>query len=231
MNVIRNWMENNTEPAYHGAKAGAELVHVQFNLQDNQLMAINTARGNLPGLTARVRVTDLAGRTLLQQERPLITPANSATSAGEVALESLLAGGGMVLVALELTDSAGSVLSRNFYWRGREPAAYLGLNALAPAKLGLQARVSMPDAVRDGGNHRITLNLANEGTGPALAIKFTVLDKAGARVLPAYFEDNYVSLLPGERRTLTVRVPASAEPAAIGIRGWNTAGRKVAIRP
>ena len=35
----------------------------------------------------------------------------------------------------------------------------------------------------------------------------TVLDKAGARVLPAYHEDNYVSLMPGERRTLTVRVP------------------------
>ena len=46
-------------------------------------------------------------------------------------------------------------------------------------------------------------------------------------MLPAYFEDNYVSLMPGETRTLTVRVPTSAKPASVAIRGWNTAEQTV----
>jgi hypothetical protein len=55
------------------------------------------------------------------------------------------------------------------------------------------------------------------------------MDKAGARVLPANYGDNYISLLPGEKRTLTVRVPALSQPAAIGLRGWNVAERKVPL--
>lgn len=33
---------------------------------------------------------------------------------------------------------------------------------------------------------------------------------AAARVLPAYASDNFVSLLPGERRRITLEIPASA---------------------
>jgi uncharacterized membrane protein len=131
----------------------------------------------------------------------------------------------MVLVSLELTDGKGAVLSRNFYWRGRDTAAYRELNALTPAKLDLKARLAAPE----GDDRQMRIEIANTGTSPALAVKLTVLDKAGARVLPAYFEDNYVSLMPGERRSLTVRVPASAKPAAIVVRGWNTADTRIAI--
>ena len=32
----------------------------------------------------------------------------------------------------------------------------------------------------------------------------------GTRILPAYYSDNYVSLLPGEERTITVRAPIAS---------------------
>jgi hypothetical protein len=215
-----------THAAYYGARAGAEPVHVQLNLPDNRLMVINTTRGDLPGLTATVHVTDLAGKVLLDMRQPLTAKANTATPVSDVALAPLIAGGQMALVLLELVDDKGAVLSRNFYWRGRDPAAYRALNALAPAKLDLQAR----ESAAEGTDRKVTVVLANTGASPALAIKLTVLDNAGSRVLPAFYEDNYVSLLPGESRTLTVRVPAGSQPAAIGVRGWNTADSRIAIR-
>ena len=45
-----------------------------------------------------------------------------------------------------------------------------------------------------------------------------------SRVLPAYASDNYVSLLPGERRHLEIEVPAGAIQGVLQIRieGWNT---------
>ena len=82
-----------------------------------------------------------------------------------------------------------------------------------------------------GTDRALSLTLANTGKIPALAIKLTVLDKAGARVLPAFFDDNYVSLMPDEERTLTVRVPISAKPTSIAIRGWNTPESAVKIAP
>ncbi|MBY0393626.1 MAG: hypothetical protein K2Q27_10210, partial [Novosphingobium sp.] len=54
---------------------------------------------------------------------------------------------------------------------------------------------------------------------------------AGARVLPVFYEDNYISLMPGEARTLTVRVPPSAKPASIAIRGWNVPESATALAP
>ncbi|WP_298170521.1 LamG-like jellyroll fold domain-containing protein [Novosphingobium sp.] len=216
-----------THAAYYGARAGAEPVHVQINLPDNQLMVINTTRGDLPDLTAKVRVTDLAGRTLLQKEQTLAAPANAATPAGTVDLAPLMDKGGMVLVALELIDAKGAVLSRNLYWRGRDPSAYRELGSMPAAAISMKAQSGQ----QQGADRPLMLTLANTGKTPALAIKLTVLDKSGARVLPAYFEDNYVSLMPGEARMITVRVPASAKPASIAIRGWNTPDRKVKIAP
>lgn len=216
-----------THAAYYGARAGAEPVHIQLNLPDNQLTVINTTRTDLPGLTAKVRVTDLAGRTLLQQEKPLAAPVNSATPAGTVDLAPLMANGSMVLVALELVDAKSAVLSRNVYWRGRDTAAYRELNTMPAAAISLKAQSGPPQ----GADRPLSITLSNTGKTPALAIKLTVLDKAGARVLPAYFEDNYIALMPGEHRKLTVRVLASAKPASIAIRGWNTPESAAKIAP
>jgi hypothetical protein len=46
----------------------------------------------------------------------------------------------------------------------------------------------------------------------------------GARVLPAFYSDNYLSLAPGERKTLTIEAAQSdlqGEPPLIAVDGWN----------
>jgi hypothetical protein len=66
--------------------------------------------------------------------------------------------------------------------------------------------------------------LENTGPAVALAAKLTLLRASdGERILPAYFSDNYVSLLPGEKRVVEISYPeAKASAAAIvAIRGWN----------
>ena len=61
-------------------------------------------------------------------------------------------------------------------------------------------------------------------------IKFTLEDSAtGRRILPAYYSDNYVSLLPGEERTVNVTFPAGEEKPEIGLRGWNLATQTIAV--
>jgi hypothetical protein len=53
-------------------------------------------------------------------------------------------------------------------------------------------------------------------------VKITMLDEHGARVLPVYYDDNYVALLPGESRRLEVLCPAGpARCAQVALRGWN----------
>jgi hypothetical protein len=53
-------------------------------------------------------------------------------------------------------------------------------------------------------------------------IKLTLKDAiTGARILPAYYSDNYISMLPGEERDVTVNFPAGPAKPVIGLRGWN----------
>ena len=79
-------------------------------------------------------------------------------------------------------------------------------------------------AHRDGADLRVDVLLRNLGTAPALAAKITMLDAQGERVLPVYYEDNYVSLLPGESRTISVEAAAKdlgGEQPALVLDGWN----------
>ena len=73
------------------------------------------------------------------------------------------------------------------------------------------------------GEDHVAVTFTNTGTAPALNVKLTLLDDRGARILPAYWSDNYVSLLPGETRTVDSAVPAGAVKGGVkvGLRGWN----------
>jgi hypothetical protein len=73
------------------------------------------------------------------------------------------------------------------------------------------------------------VRLKNTGTSPSVAMKLTLFHADNTRVLPAYYSDNYISLLPGEERAVVVHVPC-----AIGVgdlhftlRGWNLPERDV----
>ena len=63
--------------------------------------------------------------------------------------------------------------------------------------------------------------------------------KSGARVLPVFYDSNYISLVPGEERTITMEAEAAelnGEDALVVVDGWNTtvkpaSAKGVAIAP
>ena len=214
---IYSW-DYDTHAAYYGAKKAAEPLHVQLNLPGNELVVLNTTQADAKGLTAKVRVVGLDDRELFAREDRVDALANRATPLAAVPLDRLFANNPMVFVRLTLADRGGQQVSDNFYWRGRDEGAYRALNELAP--VALTATADAP--ADDGGDKAISVTLANDTKVPALNAKLTLVDAAGKRVLPAFYSDNYVALLPGERRTVTIRYPAAAgTPAGVTLRGWN----------
>jgi hypothetical protein len=180
----------------------------------------------LPRLTARIRVWSLANRLLAERVDRIDAPADATTSLEPLAsMAALLDRERLVLVRLELADAAGRPMSSNTYWQSRSPADQHRLDGLAAQALDFQARA---EAGADG--TIVSVRLRNGGTAAALAAKLTLLDAAGARVLPVYYDDNYVTLLPGEIRRIDVRCPPGGAPAArVALRGWNVLPREVLI--
>ncbi|MHA6718715.1 glycosyl hydrolase 2 galactose-binding domain-containing protein [Sphingomonas sp. RS6] len=220
---IYSW-DYDTQASYYGAKTAAEPLHVQLNLPDNRLVVLNTTRDDAKGLIAKTRVVSLDNLQLFARTDKVDARANRVTALDPVPLDKLYIASPMLLVELTLSDAKGAVISRNFYWRGRDTAAYRALDGLATVPLEMTA--SAPRL--DGEDRAVAVTLVNRSTVPALNAKLTLVDGEGKRILPAYYSDNYVSLLPGERRTVTVRYPASDEtaPPHLTLRGWNVASAK-----
>jgi hypothetical protein len=51
----------------------------------------------------------------------------------------------------------------------------------------------------------------------------TLNESDGKEVLPAFYSDNYISLLPNEDRTVTIDVPKAqaSRGLRVTVRGWN----------
>lgn len=222
---LYSW-DYDTSAAYYGAKEANTPLHVQLDLDDNALALVNTTRADQKGLTVRTRVAGLDGATLFERTDRADAPANRTTALPIIPLDATLAKSGMALVELTLTDGSGAELDRNFYWRGRNTAAYRALDSLATTPLTLKAAAP----VRDGDDMLIRVTLANMNETPALEAKLTLLDGKGKRVLPAFYSENYISLLPGERRAVEIRWPASnlVTGATLALRGWNVANQTLA---
>ena len=172
--------------------------------------------GEARTFNVETRVVGLDGKVLSDQTKQIPAAADARTPVGELDLDKL-ADGHTVFVALNVSDAKGVPTSNNFYWWARQEATLRELNTLPQARLTGSATV-----VASGSERKVTVKIENSGSTPALLVKLTLKDAVTSRrILPAYYSENYVSLLPGEARTIAIAFPAGASRPAIGLRGWN----------
>jgi hypothetical protein len=236
-----------TQASFYGVKKACEPVHVQLDLSNYEVAIVNTTRAALAGLTVSASVFSLDNKPLLHHEEPKDVAADSEADAFKLDIEPLLKDGvflvkqksqgeddqapaadlaplvkgGVVLVKLELRNQAGDVLSQNLYWLGTQSSSYRALNRLSATTLGFNAVWS-----RSGDNVQVHVRVTNSGKYASLADKLTLINgNDGSRVLPAYYTDNYISLLPGETREIDIEYPAAAADGVpnvkLSVRGWN----------
>jgi hypothetical protein len=216
-----------TAAAYYAVKKACEPVHAQLNLPDFTVGVANISRVAQPALKLRTRVVSLDNRLLAERVDTVSVAANSVATLVPLDLKPLLAREALVLVKLTLTDSRGATLSDNLYWQGRDAASQRRLVELRPQPIGMTAR-----ARKAGEDTQVEVVLTNQGRAASLALKITMLDEHAVRVLPVYYDDNYVSLLPGESRRIEVRCPGgSGRCARVALRGWNAEAREISVEP
>jgi len=134
----------------------------------------------------------------------------------------------VILVKLELRNAAGQLISDNLYWLAATSASYRQLTRLPAAVLAASATWT-----HSGETSRVHVTLENKGTAAALENKLTLVNATdGTRILPAYYSDNYVALLPGETREVEIEYSASASNGdpRVNLRGWNLAPTVIPIQ-
>jgi hypothetical protein len=201
-----------------------------MSLADHRLAVVNNGLTPIIGATLRARVLGLDGKVLgdWSSRRDIAANSTMLSEALDLAgpLAPTAANRGAVIVRLDLTAVDGAPLSSNLYWVARDAEGGRALSAMAAQPVSVTAALTV-----SGAETLVTATLANTGSAPALNAKLTLVDAKGARILPAYYADNYVSLLPGERRTVEIRYTGPARAGArVELRGWNVTPTKTEVR-
>jgi hypothetical protein len=235
---VITWMSHPAQPSfvwqlYHydlepnaslfAVRKAAEMVHIQLNESNGQLEVINNLPRALDGATAHLTLYNLDGSIAYQHTTPVYAPPSHATDLGEVAWPTNLSP--VHFVKLELLDPTGKLLSDNFYWRAlpQQQDDLQALNQLAP--ITLDAKATRTD---ENGKCLLTITLHNPGAHVALMAHLQLRRKqSGDRVLPVYYSDNYLSLVPNETKTLTIEAAESdlkGDSPLVVVDGWNVEG-------
>jgi len=199
--------------SYFGAKKAGEPVHIQMNLPDCNVAVINHRFTPLENITADSIIYDMSGQELRAYRTNFTAAANACSDIFTLGWPQ----DRTYFVKLELHDNHGHLLSDNFYWHSRIPGQLRELSMLQKVKLTGQFH-----AVAGVDKTDFECTLTNPSNTPALAIKLTLRDAAtGKRVLPAYYDDNYFSLLPGDSREVHIETDSAMARVQLDLDGWN----------
>ena len=196
--------------SYYGSQKACEPVHVQMNLDDHDVVVLNTTTSSLEDMKVSLTCYDLAGKKLSAKTvKDIDVPANSKLELFKAELEGLK---GNYMVRLVLSDRKGKVVTVNDYMmRGEGTEDFHAFNSVGKAKIRIRK-------VSDS-RYEIT----NISGNIALNLKFNLVNpENGEIILPAYFSDGYFHLLPGEKRIIEVHSPSAGAIMAEGYNVDNT---------
>jgi len=250
------WMLNNAWPslhwhlydyymnpagAYFGAKKANELVHIQYSYDTKGIVLVNHALDDVHDLQANIRVRNLDGSVRFEKRLQNIDLAGNHTQ--QVATLPAITGlSSAYFIELDLASSDGKPVSRNVYWLSTRADVldWAGSNwYLTPLKqyADLTALQSLPTATsevrattqREGNDDVTTVTLSVPASSKAVALLQHVSIRRGAHgnlALPIRWNDNDVTLWPGESMVLTARYASqgTAEPV-VEVSGWNVSAQ------
>jgi len=248
---VIQWMLNNGWPSmiwhlydyylrpgggYFGAKKAMQALDPVYGYDDHSVWLVSSQYADAGGLKLTARVFNLDGTQKFSKDAALDAAADSTARIFELPrIEGLSPA---YFLDLRVTDGSGKLVGSNFYWLSTKPetldwaksnwyttptasyADYTSLAQLPKVTLNVSSRSETQgeDAVT-----RVTLE--NPGKTVAFFVRLKLdKGKGGEEILPVVWQDNYVSLLPGEKREITATYRTSTlgtAKAEIEISGWN----------
>jgi hypothetical protein len=212
--------------AYFGAKVACEPVHILWDQASNIVKVANNTPVDRRDLCAETWIYDLEGRQHAHETFALNIPAVSVHDC--FSLSDLHRPDDMFFVKLRLSHG-GEGLSENFYWSPDPSGHCTALNALPELYLPVSSETNSTSD-----EFEIAATVSNPTRSVAVAVHLKILrDGSNTRVLPALYEDNYFSLLPGDKKTVHVRFPhntLNGAKAWLAVEGWNVKPARYDLR-
>lgn len=222
--------------AFYAAKKACEPLHLIYNYDDRSIYIVNDHLTAFRNLKATIRVLDINSSEVFSRTFEFDAEPESLVKIFQLhEFEDIST---TYFLDLRLNNDKSIELSNNFYWLSTRPdvldyvtqvepwpyhtpskefANLTALNSLPPVKVNFEYHAEI---IRE--QMKLSSRLHNTGETIAFFIELKISDKkTGDTILPVFWEDNYVSLLPGETRTIEATFPATKDHIVLTIKGWN----------
>ena len=212
---IFDWFHRPMVSYYYIKKANRPL-HVLWSPLDDQIYIVNHKTDGFQG-KVHADVFDFNMKKLFSVEKPVNISAETSSETGLKIERYDKVPEGVYFMKLRLVDSDNSPVSDNFYWIPTNEKL-TGLENLPSISL------NHTETFRTEGDETVgTVTITNPTDRLAFFTR-AILQKGTEEILPVFWSDNYISLLPGESQTLEVRVSTkqlSGQKPVIRLEGWN----------
>jgi exo-1,4-beta-D-glucosaminidase len=222
--------------AFYGTQTGSEPLNIVYNYGDKDIYVVNDTLLDYKNLKAEIRVLNDGAQVLYSKDVQVDIEENRSAKILEMPLIEGLSS--VYFIDLKLKDSQGEILGRNFYWLSTKEdildeegsqwfvtpnkafADLTGLKNLPEIQIKVKHQF-----IDRGEEQEIQVTLENPSDGVAFFIELNVYGaESGNSVLPIFWDDNYVSLMPGETREIRARFSKDdlhGETPAFRFSGWN----------
>lgn len=212
---------------FYGLKNGSASLHAMYNPVDGMVNLVNNSFEQVRNHLLKVKIYDMDGKEHLISQ--LLVEIDASSSKKSFAIKKEIdrfskEKGAFLLLQLEDMDK--NVVDQNVYWVPDANQEYSGLKTLA--NVNLQAKAS-----RDA-NGKIVLNLENAvGNNLSFFNRIALVNaQTKERVLPVFYTENYVTVLPGEKKQIKMEYSTQSDTKlAVEIKGWNGTAYYVNIQP
>ncbi|MGB9863448.1 MAG: glycoside hydrolase family 2 protein [Candidatus Saccharicenans sp.] len=223
--------------AFYGVKKACQPVHLIYDYATREVVASNLSPRPQEKMRALVRLYDSKLQEIFKQELPLRLEPDSLVSLTRVELPE--AGGPLYFLDLRILSEKNDLVDQNLYCLPPQPdlldfekttwyvtpvkkyADFKFLNRLPEARVKYRWKAELKYPVR-----HLTLELENISPNLAFNLEIKVFKRLRQNsVVPIFLDDNYFSLLPGEKRVIKgffYEDDLEGDELEIRLNGWNT---------
>ena len=234
---------------YFGAKKGLRPLSVVFDSYatgDNsqaRIIVFNQTPKDAQRLSVRIRIYDLDGK--VRDDRSfdgISVPFNGTNQI--LSLPRYPESTQVFFVRCQLFDESGTRIVENTYWKSQKDddvgprkndyytslqqekwADMTALNTMPAASVEIKALQK-----KVGNESYVTIRLHNPTAHIAFFVRATIsTEKDGNEILPIQYDDNYITIFPGETTEIHATLWKGAKPAWVKLEGYNTAASSTPI--
>ena len=226
--------------AFYATRKAGNRIHAIYAYGKDEIFLANNHLDNTDGLTVKVKIFDINSKQVLSDEWKGGIAGNTSKKIYDLNIPKNISS--VWFLDIRTYDSNNTEIDNSFYWLSTKEdeldykaaekldwayytpskgyADFSALNSLKEVNLSYNFKYE-----KNNNSGKVLLTVENKSDAIAFFIRFDILDSESSNpILPIFWDDNYISLLPGESRSYSCHYnlkDSNGKKPKVKVKGYN----------